>query len=832
LSGDAFRLGLVLRAGRRALWRHPVQTLLAVLGVAVGVAVVVAVDLANASAKEAMRLAIDRVAGAATHQIVGSGEGVPQGLYRRLRVDLGLQAAAPVVEGGVTLADGRPLRLLGLDPFAEAPFRSYVDVSAGDAGGVDLTALLVTPGTVLLPRDEASRLGVDPGSELALVTPTGRVPVTVTGLLEADTPLRGLIFADIATAQELLGELGRLDRIDLILEPEQVAAVESTLPEGLRLIAAEARGNALAQMSDAFHVNLAALSLLALVVGLFLVFNTMSFLVLRRRRMLGTLRALGVTRAQVFVQVLADAGVVAILGTLLGLPLGLLLATGLTDLVLRTINDLYFQSVGGLALQPLSLAKGAALGLAGTLAAGLPAAREAVSVTPREALSRSGLERRARAAARWMAVSGIAVLAFGAVVLVAWTGLVAGFVGLFAIIIGAGLLAPMASLGLGLIVARATRGRASGRLLAGGAVASLSRTGVAVAALAVAVASVVGVAVMIDSFRGSVVDWLRQSLRADFYVSASAPLNDGHVQRLRAVAGVVDLSRSRWLSLPTAEGDLQLWALDPADHEPLGFDIRRGDPRRAVEAFFNEQAVLVSEPFARDRDVDVGDAIELATPEGARRFRVAGVFRDYGAVSGVAVMRLSLYRELWNDPALGGIGVYAAAGSGLAASDLEAALAGVPGAGVRDNGIVFERSLEVFDQTFVITSVLRLLAAVVAFVGVFGALMALQLDRAREYATLRALGLTRRQLGVLITGQSGLLGLAAGLLAMPLGLLLAWLLVTVINRRAFGWSMDFIVAAQPLLEGILLAVVAALLAAVYPAWRTAQRLPADGLREE
>ncbi len=828
----AFSSALIFRAGRRALWRHPVQTLLAILGVAVGVAVVVAVDMANASAREAMRHASERAAGAATHQIVGAGEGVPEDLYRRLRVELGLRAVAPVVEGGATLADGRPLRLLGLDAFAEAPFRGYIGVGDDDGTG-DLSALLVSPATVMLPQSEARRLGVEPGESVSLQTPTGTAEVEVVGLLEGgETPLQGLLFADIATAQELLGELGRLDRIPLILEPADGAAVRALLPTGVRLISAGARGNSLVQMSAAFHVNLAALSLLALVVGLFLVFNTMSFLVVRRRRMLGTLRALGVTRTQVFAQILADSGVVALLGTLVGLPLGVLLATGLTDLVLRTVNDLYFQTVGGFALQPLSPAKGAALGLPGTLTASLPAAREAVGVTPREALSRSGLERRARAAARLMALVGLGVLALGGLILWLWSGLIAGFVGLFAVIIGAGLVAPMASLGLGVALARLSRGRAAARLIAGGAVAPLSRTGVAVAALAVAVASVVGVAVMIDSFRGSVVDWLQGSLRADFYVSAPGGLDDAHGRRLRATAGVGDLSRSRWLRQPVAEGDLQIWALDPADAGMRGFDIRQGDPARAPAAFLAVQAVLVSEPFARDRDLAVGDELELATPAGERRFRVAGVFRDYGAVSGVAVMRLGLFRDLWRDDTPTAHGAYAAPGAELAAGNLEAAIPGTPGARFRDNRVVFERSLQVFDQTFVITSVLRLLAAVVAFVGVFGALMALQLDRAREYATLRALGLTRAQLGALVTGQSGLLGLAAGLLAIPLGLLLAWLLVTVINRRAFGWSMDFIVAAQPLLEGILLAVVAAVLAALYPAWRTAWRLPADGLREE
>ncbi|MGD8710334.1 MAG: ABC transporter permease, partial [Ectothiorhodospiraceae bacterium] len=264
------------------------------------------------------------------------------------------------------------------------------------------------------------------------------------------------------------------------------------------------------------------------------------------------------------------------------------------------------------------------------------------------------------------------------------------------------------------------------------------------------------------------------------------------------------------------------------------FDLRAGEAETAWQQFSAGSGVLVSEPYAYDHDLGVGDSLGLRTAEGEHRFRVAGIFRDYGAVQGVVLMRGDLYRRLYHDDRVGGVGIYAAPGTprDVLSAALADTLRGVPGARIRDNRYIYQRSLEVFDQTFVITGILRLLAAAVAFVGVLGALMALQLDRAREYATLRALGLTRTQLGTLIGAQSGLLGLVAGLFAVPLGLILAWLLVFVINRRAFGWTMDFLITAPPLAEGVLLAVVAALLAAVYPAWHTARRLPAAGLREE
>jgi putative ABC transport system permease protein len=197
-------------------------------------------------------------------------------------------------------------------------------------------------------------------------------------------------------------------------------------------------------------------------------------------------------------------------------------------------------------------------------------------------------------------------------------------------------------------------------------------------------------------------------------------------------------------------------------------------------------------------------------------------------------MRRSLYQRFFDDEGIDGIGVHATtdADRTTLGRRLEGLLAGVPGGRVTDNAAVFEQSLMIFDRTFAITEVLRWLAGLVAFVGVISALMALHLDRMREFAVLRATGVTRRGLAGLVGGQSGLLGLIAGLWAIPLGVALAGLLVFVINRRAYGWTMGFDLQAAPLVEGVVLAVVAALIAAVYPAWRAARMPIVEGLKGE
>jgi putative ABC transport system permease protein len=257
-----------------------------------------------------------------------------------------------------------------------------------------------------------------------------------------------------------------------------------------------------------------------------------------------------------------------------------------------------------------------------------------------------------------------------------------------------------------------------------------------------------------------------------------------------------------------------------------------GDPL-AVWTAFEAGAVLLSEPFAHFRRLVVGDRLHLETPAGTRTFPIAGIYADFVGGSGRVLMARATWLHHWQDPAISSIGLYAVPGADVDALVTAARMAvdaNVP-VTVRSNRALREASLEVFDRTFRITDVLRLLALGVAFAGIFGACLMLQEERARELGMLRALGLLPGQLRALVALQTLLLGLAAGLLALPLGVALAELLTTVINRRAFGWTLALDVTAGPLLGGLLLAVGAALFAGLL-AGRRAGMPPAAALRGE
>jgi putative ABC transport system permease protein len=835
------------RASWRYLQGHPWQLGLALLGIALGVAVVVAVELANTSAQRAFELSLGALTGRTTHQILGGPQGLDEDLYTRLRIDLGVRSSAPLVEAYLHSGE-ETLHLLGIDPLAEAGVRSYLEALQPEI----LRRLMVEPGAVLMPAVTAARLGLDAGDTLRLMVGATIRDVHIVGLLRPpqareQLALDGVLVSDIATAQELLGREGLLDRIDLVLRDEPAAqALRRALPPGLQLLPARARTRSTLELTRAFRINLQAMGLLAVVVGLFLIYNAMGFSVLQRRGLFATLRVLGVTQGRIFRQLISEALLIGGLGSLVGLGLGMVLAKGLLGLVLRTINDLYFVlHVSQTLLAPDVLLKGLALGTGAAVLAALAPAWEAAHTPPRLAQNRSLTETRVHRAAPWLALAGVMITLLAAALLwVPGGDLVLGFVSLFLFILGFALASPLAVVALARAGGRVLAIPAGlvGRLAARGVEAALSRTGVAVTALAVAVSATVGVGVMVGSFRATVERWLDHSLKADIYVSsphgvssrADASLPPQVLKRLRTLPGVSTVSYGRRVTLEAASGPIDLLALAPGPRGPGGLDLKQGDPQAVREAFRDRQVILITEPYAYRHGLTTGDTLVLPTDAGPRGFPVVGVLYDYSSEQGMVVIPWRVYRRHWQDRGLSSVGLYLAPGEGPAdaMARVRTALADLGAVSIRSTGEIRRASLEIFDRTFAITRVLRLLALGVAFIGILSALMALQLERAREYAILRATGFTPGQVVGIVGLQTLFMGACAAALAMPLGLVMSQLLIHVINRRAFGWSMTMEIPQAVLLEAVVLALLAALLGGLYPAWRLSRTPPARALREE
>ena len=852
---------LLWRASLRHLLVHPWQLGLSILGIALGVAVVVAVDLANESARRAFTSFAESLSGRATHRIVGGPSGVPEEVYVRLRRS-GVRSLAPVVERDVSAVDwpGRTFHLFGIDPFAEGPFRSFV-TSETPSTATSLAPLLTRPSTALLAQATAAQLGLRPGDTFAVRAGTRHHRLELVGVLIAADALRArtlesLLVTDVATAQELTGGFGRLSYVDVIV-PAGAAGqawlerIRAQLPPAAEIVPASASAQALADLSRGFSVNLTALSLLALFVGIFLVYNTMSFSVVQRRPLIGALRALGVTRGEVWTLIMTEAFALGVLATAIGLPAGILLGAGLLRLVTRTINDLYVVvAVNELVLAPATLLAGAALGLGGTLLATLAPALEATRSTPRAALGRSTLESRARALAPRLALAGVILLAVGVTLLALNVrSLGVSYAGLFTILLGAAMLTPAVTVAV-VWLAQPLAGAAFGllgRMATRGVTAALSRTAVAMAALMIAVSASVGVGIMIDSFRASVIRWLQTSLQADVYVSApslvssraDATLAPDLIERLSAVPGVAAMGTQRTVRIHSPTGPIQLIVLDPprgerAPAQSRVLALKEGDRATVWRKFAAGEVVLVSEPFAYHRRLGIGDRVRLRTDAGEREFPVGGIVYDYGSSEGVVLMGRPVYERSWADRGISALGVYAKDPHAVDAliEALRRAAGPEQDVFIRSNRALREASLEVFDRTFAVTGVLRLLAMVVAFVGVLSALMAQALERSREIGVLRTQGLTPLQVWGLTASQTGFMGLVAGLLALPVGGALALVLIFVINRRSFGWTLQLEIAPAILIQAVLLALGAALLAAVYPAWRMSTMALPAAVREE
>jgi putative ABC transport system permease protein len=837
------------RASLRHMLLHPWQLALAALGIALGVAVVVAVDLANDSARRAFDLSAQAVTGRASHQITGGPNGVPDSIYVKLRRQLGVDKSAPFLSGHLTMGT-EVLQLIGIDPFAEGEFRNLLDFTASDDRTGLMRDLLTRPGSILMSRELAESHRLSAGDTIELLIGGERHPALLLGSYmppaSRSAIFRNILITDLASAQELLRREGELSRIDLILEgPDATGIIQSILPAGVHLLPAGSRSLAIRNMTHAFSLNLTAMSLLALVVGMFLIYNSISFSVLQRRELLGNLRVLGATRRDIFSLVLGEGLLIGIAGTGIGLLLGTLLAQQLIHLVTRTINDLYFVlTVSDLLLQPASLLKGGMLGITATLVAVAIPASEAALSPPRSVQERSRIEgrtRRLRLPLTWL---GLGCMACALALLFIDDSLVSGFVALFVLILGFSLLTPTLVtwfsqaatrlLGRGIGVA--------GRMAVRGVYTSLSRTGVAIAALSIAISTTVGVGVMVDSFRGSVQQWLQSTLRGDIYISPDLPSGTGNharlqpeiIQAIGQLPGIAEISRGRHTELHSDRGITQLFAIHMAQQSYAGVELLQGDPETAWPKFDRGQAVLISEPYAYRHGLKTGDTLQLETDHGRRSFAIAGIYRDYGSEHGVVSMRMALYREHWNDDSVYSIGLYLEPGTdpNQLINQIHALVGGRQDLLIRSNRTLHQTSMDTFDRTFVITNVLRLLAICVAFVGILSALLSLQLEKARELAILRATGFTPRQVWGVTLGQTGFMGLVSGVLAIPLGLILALVLVFVINRRAFGWSMDLVIPGSVLIEALALALVSALLAGLYPAWRMSRTSPAQALREE
>lgn len=816
-----------------------------------GVAIVVSIDIANHSSGKAFNLSMNAVAGKSTHQIIGTSEGIPDSIYYDLRVRYGLKNIAPVIESYVSIPDSgkKIFKLLGVDLFAERPFRDYLSNTGTSIDG-ELKDFLTGPNSVVLSNGSLAELKMKVGDSLKVFIGGKERTLYISGKITEDerntSSLENLFICDIATAQELTGKINRIDYIDVIAGSiDEENKLRSFLPDGYELQKSGSRSQTAEQMLEAFNINLQSLSLLALIVGLFLIYNTMTFSVVRRKVLIGTLRSIGVTSNEITTMVIREALIIGIIGTAAGFLAAYFISKYLLIFISQTINDLYYVvSVREVYISPMIIAKGIALGIFATLLSAIKPAREASSVHPRSAMMRSEQESSLLKKVPAMSITGIATIIAGILILLIPTkNIWLSYFGILPIIIGFALLTPVIIILVEKILSPVFKSLfgITGKIASRSIVQNISRTYVAIAALSLAVAATVGVGTMISSFRSTVIDWLESRLNADIFISApslvsrrnDAVLSEDLLEKVRALDEVADINFYREIEINQDGKTYHLISSGISQRNHSGFQFKEGEPADAWKRF-EDGELLISEPFAYRHDLEVGSMLALKTDNGMREFRVAGVYYDYASDQGLVTMYHTHFKKHWNVKGVSGISAYVKEGFDL--NPLKEKIQMLDTGGqqivVRSFKFLRDTSIEIFDRTFLVAKVLQLLSVIVAFIGILSSLMSLQLERKRELGILRANGLLPSQLFGMVGIQTVMMGLTAGLLALPLGNVLAAILVYIINKRSFGWTMQFDLIPSIMIEAILLSLFAAILAGLYPAYKMSITSPANALREE
>ena len=807
---------LILRPLRRDLLR----TALTILSVALGVAVVVAIDLAGDAATGSFRSSMQTLAGKTDLAIAATG-GIDERFMAALTALPFDVHFAPLMEARIVLPEIGAVPLYGADLAGAPPGAAVSRALAARLGSNTVTGTLA-------------------GRPIAF--PIGQ---TVDGAGE-------FVVLDIADAQQALRRYGKLDRIDVTIGPhEDFARVEQAIRRALPVSALVekpgARSEENQRMLRAFRWNLRALSYISLVVGAFLIYHTISVSVVRRRAEIGILRAIGAARSTILALFLAEALLFGVAGATLGVLLGRILAGGTVRLIADTLNALYTTSrPAPIELTAVEACTGILTGVLVAFLSALAPAREAMKVAPTEAMSRGAREHRARL--RWRrgllwsaAFSALALAASQADPLSGYP--VGGYVAALLAIAAAAMAAPAVVIAVNRATRRVVGSHVVGLLAGRSLTASLSRTSVVVAALATAIAMMASVGIMVGSFRETVALWLDTQLRADLYVRPAGPSSAGDFPPLppevpgilSATAGVAAVDVFHAVPLHFRGERATLGAGDMDIVRRYGrLRFLPGQDRDAIlRSLPHHDRAIASEPFANKHHLRAGDRLTVPMGERTVTLTIAGIYYEYSSSQGYLILdRTTLLQYLPGQPATNAA-VYLAPGANRESvlRDVQLRTASY-GVSVAPNQTLRQAAIEIFDRTFAITWALEAVAIVVAMLGAANSLLALVLDRRRELGLLRYLGASGAQVRGMILMEAAFLGLLALLLGLALGFALSVLLVFVVNKQSFGWTIQFHPPFGLLAGALILVWCVTVLAGFYPARVAARLNPMDVVHEE
>mgnify|MGYP000630993226 CR=1 FL=1 len=773
--------------------RHPLRAVLNMLVVALGAALFVAVDASNASTVEAFRRMVERLCGNAQLHVVRAGAGsVEAAVLDRLDRIPGVRAA-PVIQLSTTMTRARsdgPLMVLGLDFRREADFRRW-DMTEGDLAGLDPVAFLLRDAAIVTARF-AARHGLKAGAIFELDTPSGPRPVAVGAIVKDEGPASvlggNLLVLGLGSAQKLFRGAGRVDRVEICVTGDaetSAGRIREALGPDYE-VRPPPRTNSMLDEALSRIQALAGISVVAALVGLFIIYNSLSLSVVERIREIGTLRALGATRGQVFRAVLGEGAVIGLLGSAVGIGLGYGLAFLLLERASQEVNQVAAIVTVEDVVLPLrtALLVAAAGGATALLATYVPA-RQAMTVSPIEMIRHGGLPTRGGGRCGLSCAVGLACLLLAAADTRFPVFPGAGLAGAFFAFLGCALVLPQLMLwGARLMQGTLARVfRLPGRLAADNLAMHPQRSALTATALAGTLALMISAAAIILGFKVHSARWMEEAFAFDYTVTAAdlsagfyagAPLPESLLGELAGIAGVETVCGVRETIVPHGGRDIRIAAVDVAAYARM--QARRGRtglvPPAARGGLVAGTGAVVSGNFAMLHGVAAGHTLELETPAGRRRFDVLDVVEDYMWPQGTVFLDRAVYKALWNDPSLSTVDVQFREGDDLAAARgrVKEAAGRHPGVQVLDRADIRREAHRVLDQTFLFTNIQVTVAIFVGILGIVNTLVISVLRRRREIGLLRAVGMTRGQAAGMVVIESALIAAAGGLAGVALGL--------------------------------------------------------------
>jgi putative ABC transport system permease protein len=849
----------ILRVATSYRWR----VLTVLLGVGLGAAVFTSVRLSVNASLSSFSNSMDLIAGKADWTVFHPGGRVPDSLVPRLLALPFIETVSPLLTTYVhpEADDAEPFLLIGMDPILDLPLRSWRIERAESNNPSRTMDLLSEPGALLLSRRLAGLYGMKPDDRLTLEHVRNKQDFRVIGELAPQglALVEGgrIAVADISSMQEFTGLIGYVDRIDILLRPsatkEDLERIRSVLPPEAVLERPSETKQSGAMMIRSYQLNLSILSFVSLFVGMFLVYSLIALNARSRRNELAILRSIGASSRMLFLLFLMEGALFGVFGWLIALPISTFLVRYLLVGVSRTISNLFVRvSVDRLQLDPWEIILSFVVTVFVSVVAAYQPAREAMSVSPREAMDVHGGGSKSGTSPRNLALAGVLLIA--GVWPVSESPAIPelplpGYIATFLLFSGFSLLSPWCLQLTGTYLPPFLR-RLWGEpaYLAGRYVRDAGvRTAISVGALITAMALFVALAVMVHSFRGTVETWTNQSISGDLFMRANMseinqyrdPVPEEVITELEKLGDRVNLLPYRRIPLRYGEHPYHFEAIDFEVFERLSnFLFVEGGPAEAMEKLARGDGVLVSEVFANKTGLGVGDLYKAQVEGIDLDLPILGIARDYRTQGGVVWFSLRDLEALTGERTWSGVRIFVAdrdqdvaAETARLRNELLRSFAERYAVGVITGSELRGEIMRIFDETFAITTVLLLIALLVAALGITTTLTVLVLERKRQLNTLLAIGAGFDQIRSMILWESLLMVGVGEVVGLACGFMLSYILIYVVNRQSFGWTFIYDADWSSVLVSLPLILATALLAA-FPAIRLVFRYsPAMALRE-